>query len=30
CGEVSPERVAAVREKNPSLRLRRFTVTQAD
>ncbi|MEU5993371.1 carbon-nitrogen hydrolase family protein [Spirillospora sp. NPDC047418] len=30
CGEVSPERVAAVREKNPSLRLRRFTVAQAD
>lgn len=30
CAEVSPERVAAVREKNPSLRLRRFTVAQAD
>ncbi|CNE74335.1 nitrilase/cyanide hydratase and apolipoprotein N-acyltransferase [Mycobacterium tuberculosis] len=30
CGEVSPERVAAVRAKNPSLDLRRFTVTQAE
>ncbi|WP_067462557.1 carbon-nitrogen hydrolase family protein [Actinomadura macra] len=26
-GEVDPERVAAVREKNPALSLRRFTVT---
>ena len=30
CGEVSPERVAAVRAKNPALRLRRFTVTKAE
>lgn len=29
-GEVSPERVAAVREKNPALGLRRFTVTRAE
>lgn len=29
-GEVSPERVAAVREKNPALALRRFTVTPAE
>ncbi|GAA0555432.1 carbon-nitrogen hydrolase family protein [Actinomadura livida] len=29
-GEVSPERVAAVREKNPALRLRRFTVAKAE
>lgn len=28
--EVSPERVAAVREKNPALRLRRFTVAPAE
>ncbi|WP_396445799.1 carbon-nitrogen hydrolase family protein [Actinomadura sp.] len=28
-GEVSPERIAAVREKNPALRLRRFTVAPA-
>ncbi|MFB4307578.1 carbon-nitrogen hydrolase family protein [Actinomadura sp. GTD37] len=29
-GEVSPERVAAVRKRNPALRLRRFTVAQAE
>lgn len=29
-GEVSPERVAAVRERNPALGLRRFTVVQAE
>ncbi|NVI91703.1 carbon-nitrogen hydrolase family protein [Actinomadura sp. BRA 177] len=29
-GEISPERVVAVREKNPALRLRRFTITQTD
>ena len=29
-GEVSPERVAAVRAKNPALSLRRFTVTEAE
>ncbi|XRQ02363.1 carbon-nitrogen hydrolase family protein [Actinomadura welshii] len=29
-GEVSPERVAAVREKNPALSLRRFTVAPAE
>ena len=29
-GEVSPERVAEVREKNPALRLRRFGVTPLD
>ena len=26
-GEVAPDRVAAVREKNPALSLRRFTIT---
>jgi len=28
-GEVSPDRVSEVRDKNPALRLRRFTVTPA-